>query len=191
MDSKYLLVGIVVFISLLLVGSLYILFTRLKTTEKLNRELQKHVITQKQVLEQHASVLRILTQNQGIEINENDIPQPQPFLSQPEQTLEQLNVPSSEVPRTNPASNPVLPGIDKVLPIMTSLMGVFDSKNPMEMMQEHETNNNDNDEKVDEEIIKEKELQKQELVSELKDELTELESSIQDEGRIDDVVVEN
>ena len=57
MDSKYLLVGIVVFISLLLVGSLYILFTRLKTTEKLNRELQKHVITQKQVLEQDAPII--------------------------------------------------------------------------------------------------------------------------------------
>ena len=191
MDSKYLLVGIVVFISLLLVGSLYILFTRLKTTEKLNRELQKHVITQKQVLEQHASVLRILTQNQGIEINESDIPQPQPFLSQPEQNLEQINVPSSEAPRANSSSsNPVLPGIDKVLPIMTSLMGVFDAKNPVEMMQEREEDNDGQDE-LDEETVKEKELQKQELVTELKDELTELESSIQDEGRIDDIAVEN
>lgn len=191
MDSKYLLVGIVVFISLLLVGSLYILFTRLKTAEKLNRELQKHVITQKQVLEQHASVLRILTQNQGIEINESDIPQPQPFLSQPEQNLEQINVPSSEAPRANSnSSNPVLPGIDKVLPIMTSLMGVFDAKNPVEMMQEREENNDGEDE-LDEETVKEKELQKQELVTELKDELTELESSIQDEGRIDDIAVEN
>lgn len=188
MDSKYILVGIVVFISLLLVGSLYILFTRLKTTEKLNRELQKHVITQKQVLEQHASVLRILTQNQGIEINENDIPQPQPFLAQPEQTTEQVNA-SLETPRTNRGGSPVLQGIDKVLPIMTSLMGVFDAKNPLEMMQENEKNNNDDE--VDEEAVKEKELQKQELVSELKDELTELESSIQEEGRIDDVVVEN
>lgn len=191
MDSKYLLVGIVVFISLLLVGSLYILFTRLKTAEKLNRELQKHVITQKQVLEQHATVLRILTQNQGIEINESDIPQPQPFLSPPEQNLEQINVPSSEAPRANSSSsNPVLPGIDKVLPIMTSLMGVFDAKNPVEMMQEREEDNDGEDE-LDEETVKEKELQKQELVTELKDELTELESSIQDEGRIDDIAVEN
>ncbi len=189
MDSKYLLVGIVVFISLLLVGSLYILFTRLKTAEKLNRELQKHVITQKQVLEQHASVLRILTQNQGIEINESDIPQP--FLSQPEQNLEQINVPSSEAPRANSSSrNPVLPGIDKVLPIMTSLMGVFDAKNPVEMMQERE-GDNDGENELDEKTVKEKELQKQELVTELKDELTELESSIQDEGRIDDIAVEN
>lgn len=185
MDSKYLLVGIIVFISLLLVGSLYILFTRLKTTEKLNRELQKHVITQKQILEQHASVLRILTQKQGIEIKESDIPQPQPFLTQPEENLQQVNSHPPEAPRTN-SRGPVLPGIDKVLPIMTSLMGVFDAKNPSEMIQEQET---DNDE-VDEETIKQKELEKQELVTELKEELTELESSIQDEGRIDDVAVE-
>lgn len=183
MENQHLFLGLCLFGLVIVLGCLYYYFKKIRQVELFNRELQKHVLLQRQVLEQHDKILRSEVPNVQPQQVQNTAPSVStlPPLVQPQESVEQQE--NFVEPNQQPVQNIASP-MQKVIPLVSTLMGnIFQSDgNSIE-----DDLNDIVKEKMEEKRqIENEELKKKELENEIEKELNELNSEIESEGRIDE-----
>ena len=181
MENQYIIFGIFLLILVIVFGALYYYYKKMKQAELLNREVQKHLLIQKKIIENHDKILHQQFENRPTNGLNSSIPEE---FHQSFATVEPVSEPAQQT--TSTTSNPM----ERVLPLVTSLMGnLFQNEQPP--LDEDLTDVVR--EKMEE--VKQKELnemKKKQMETEISEELEELQNNtetVEEEGRIDDASI--
>ena len=183
MENQYIIFGIFLLILVIVFGALYYYYKKMKQAELLNREVQKHLLIQKKIIENHDKILHQQFENRATNGLNSSIPEE---FHQSFATVEPLQVSEPAQQTTSTTSNPM----ERVLPLVSSLMGNL-FQNEQSPLDEDLTDVVR--EKMEE--VKQKELnemKKKQMETEISEELEELQNNteiVEEEGRIDDASI--
>ena len=194
MENQYIIFGTFLLILVIVFGALYYYYKKMKQAELLSREVQKHLLIQKKIIENHDKILHQQFEARTNASNSNSatsIPEEfhQSFATMgPLQTSETPETTGVSGQRSPPINNPM----ERVLPLVSSLMGnLFQNEQPsvddelsdvvrdkMEELKQQEVN----------------EMKKKQMENEITEELEELNNhaeNVEEEGRVDDISIES
>ena len=181
MENQYLVLGLLFLCLVIIFGFLYYYYKKLRQAEHFNHELQKHLLVQRQILEDHDKILHQgETEARPVSppvINPTSIP---PIFREAFPPPVESESPSQHSPRGS--------AMEKVLPLVGSLMGNLFQQDSSSLEEELTDVVRD---KIEERKTKEmQDLKKKKLEEEISNELEELHESLEEEeeGRLDETI---
>jgi hypothetical protein len=190
MENQYIIFGIFLLILVIVFGALYYYYKKMKQAELLNHEVQKHLLIQKKIIENHDKILHQQFDNRSNSGANATTSSPTSIPEEFHQsfaTVEPLQVP--ETPEQRTPSPPIVNPMERVLPLVTTLMGnLFQNEQPSVDDEFSDVVRDKMEELKQQEFD---EMKKKQMENEISEELEELHTTetVEEEGRVDEISV--
>lgn len=186
MENQYIIFGIFLLILVIVFGALYYYYKKMKQAELLHHEVQKHLLIQKKIIENHDKILHQQFENRSNSGATTSSPTsiPEEF-HQSFATVEPSQVAATPEQRTSPTVNPM----ERVLPLVSTLMGNLFQNDQPSVDEEFSDVVRDKMEELKQQEFHE--MKKKQMENEISEELEELHTTetVEEEGRVDEISI--